>query len=264
MKKSKDKSIIKKFKWLFICFFAILIIIAFLVFCPYFNILSIEVMGNNYYSEDVIVYSSNIEYNTNGFKLISGDFNQLIALRYANIEKEIEKLSYIEEAIVEYKPPSTIKINITERSKCAYIKYFGSILIIDKSGYIIDVVSEDEISSLIEIKGTIFNDYILGQVLTIENEYSLENAIKVIKTVEKSDSTSPNILYDHIDWIDVSEKDNIKISLDDRILVKLGDIRDISYRIEFLKQIFFKGISTKDRGVLDFTKGENPGFIPEN
>jgi cell division protein FtsQ len=55
----------------------------------------------------------------------------------------------------------------------------------------------------------------------------------------------------------------ICIQLDSRILVNLGDLQDLDYRMAFLKEILLEKLNKNDKGTLNFTTGESPEFIPD-
>ena len=50
--------------------------------------------------------------------------------------------------------------------------------------------------------------------------------------------------------------------VDSRLVANYGDLYDISYRIKMSKQIIQKNIDKNEKGILDFTKGDYPVFIP--
>jgi hypothetical protein len=58
-------------------------------------------------------------------------------------------------------------------------------------------------------------------------------------------------------------EDNALISLDNRIIVRFNPKDKLQYTMDFTKEIFFKKISTKETGRLEFSGDQNPSFIPD-
>jgi cell division protein FtsQ len=75
---------------------------------------------------------------------------------------------------------------------------------------------------------------------------------------------SDKAIYNVVDYIDVTDWDNIQIMLDGRVRVNLGNYKKIgNYRLSFLREIFFNKLDETDKGYLDFTTGDAPSFIPD-
>jgi len=260
----------KKFKrgrfWLkFILIIGLLSATLFLLaISPLFNIDGIEVKGNNHYSSAAIVEIADISTGSNGFKVIGKDLKSILSLRYGTAEKRIlSSCPYIKDAEVRYAIPRKVYINIVERNPIGVIPYLGTSLLIDEEGYVLDTVKEPGKDKLITIKGFEFENYELGKKLVLENEYSLENAVDVMKAMEDSDKNDRFKILGLVEGVDVSDGENIRLFVDSRLVVNLGDLQDISYRIGVVKEILQKNLKKKERGLLDFTTGENPIFTPE-
>jgi hypothetical protein len=114
-----------------------------------------------------------------------------------------------------------------------------------------------------EIRGIDFKKYTIGGQLE-ESEISLIiTGVEIINTINNSDKTTDIKLADVLDWVDVISENNAILSLDNRIIVRFNPKDKLQYTIDFTKEIFFKKISTKETGRIEFSGNQNPSFIPD-
>jgi cell division protein FtsQ len=260
---NKSKNI---YKWLksiliFALFTAILVLVG---LSPAFNIKSIEVSGNKHYDSQDIVDVTDITIGSNGFRTIGSSLFNILTLRYGNAEKLILKARpYVKEVKVKFLPPSKVKIDLIERNPVAVVPYYGTGLIIDNEGYILGTEPAEERSGLPIIVGLKFENFELGQPIKLDDQLCLTQAFSVIKAVSESDKDDNFKIGELIESIDVSDENKVCLFIDSRIVVNLGNLKDLDYRIRLLKQLFLKNIKEEDKGLLDFTTGENVVFIPD-
>jgi len=255
----------KAYLWLkFLLIFALTVAILVLTaLSPLFNISSIEVIGNGHYEERDIVEASGIVAGSNGFKTIGNSFINFFTLRYGNAEERILKLlPYIKDVEARFIIPSTVRINVSERKPMAAVPYLGTNLIIDDEGYVLDTVVNSD-SGLPAVKGLKFEDFELGQALKVDNRKSLDQVIKLMKAIYDSDMNDKFKLGEIIDSIDASAEDKICVFIDSRIVANLGSLENLNYRISVLKHVLLKNLKKEDKGLLDFTVGQNPVFMPD-
>lgn len=262
-KKIKKKHFGLKFILVFILFSAVVVLLA---LSPLFTIRQITVSGGQHYKQDDVIAVSGIIAGNNGFKTIGSDLNSIFLLRYGNSEKSILKnLPYVKDVVVKYAVPDKVRIILTERKPICVVPYLGTNLLMDEEGYIIDTVNQGAGNyNLPLVKGLEFQRFELGQVLKVENSENLQAVIKTFGAITDSDKSDKVKILGLIKWIDVSDLKKICLFVDARITVNIGDMQDLSYRISFLKQIYSRNLKPNDKGLLDFTTGENPNFIPEN
>lgn len=262
----KKKKFKKRLMWLKFILLSVMSIITLMLLAlsPLFNLTKIEVEGTQKYKSEDIIKVTGIIMGSNGFKTIGSSVKNILTFRLGKAEQEIIKeFPYIKEANVKYIIPGRIKIVLTERIPVGIIPFNGTNLIIDGDGYVADAVNSLRGVKLPVIKGMRFDNFILGQPLKLENEESLKNLNKILKAIEASDSTEKFKVKDLISFLDVGESKKIRMNLESRITVNFGDLSDIDYRLTFLKQIYTKNLKKEDKGTLDFSTGDNPGFTPE-
>ena len=264
--KQKAKKRKRKKRLLILKIFLLLVLlgttIVLVAFSPLFNIKTIKVKGNQHYKEDDIAVVTSLYPGLNGFKSIGNSFTGFFLLRYGQEEtKLIKSLPYLKSAIVKYIPPSSIQITVIERKPMGIAAYMGAVLVIDREGYVIDILNKGQARDLPEINGLKYDRYELGSRLVTSVPDAVKNVAILLDTIMDSDENGELKLYPIVNSVNVEGK--ISIFVDSRIKVNIGDLRDLNYKISYLKQILLKGIKKEEKGLLDFTSGQNPNFIPE-
>lgn len=237
---------------------------------PICNINGIVVQGSQKYKDEEIIGVTDIYKGGNGFKILGKniqeikDIKDIFLLRYGRAEKNILKSHpYIKEVFVKYLIPNKVSISINERTGVCIIPYLGNYLLMDKEGYILDTVDNPDKSGLPLIKGFNFDRYELGQALKVKVQKGFEDTVALLNAIDDSDKNDKFKIMDIIKVIDVNDTKKVYLLVDNRIEVNIGDLEDLSYKLNFLKQIYLKKISKDDKGLLDFSTGGNPNFIPE-
>ena len=286
----------KKIKF-FLVSILVLAAIVTLMLSPVFNITGVAATGSRHYTQEQLVGVTGLSAGLNGFKTLAvnvgsvGNVDRLFSLRFATAEESIlNSFPYVKEAVVRYKPVGTVRIDIIERQPIALVPYMGTNLLVDDEGYVLDTVQqpEDKVLSnqkgplpsdeespgpsgyvpLPYIKGLMFESYKMGQALICENQDSFMNVKLILESIRDSDESNNTKIMELVNYLDVSTEKSVCLSVDSRIVVNLGDVKSMGYdtllyRINFFRQIFMKNLKKEDRGLLDFTIGDNPKFIPE-
>jgi cell division protein FtsQ len=264
---NKGKKFKRLYSWLkfTMVIIMLLIIIALIAMTPLFNIKRVMVSGNSHYDSNAIISTTGIQIGENGFKAIGQSLIDLILLRHTQAEMNIVKnCHYIKEANVKYIIPSSIRITVSERTPVAFVPFLGTSLLIDGESYIIDTFKDEGDFKLPEIKGLKFDYFELGEKLPVDDSGKVDNAVAVLNALSNSDKDGNYKIMDLINSVDVGDLNNICIFIDSRIVVNIGDMQELDYKIESLRHIYYRNIKKEDKGILDFSKGKNPVFTPES
>ena len=266
LKKGKPKK--KRFKLKLLLFtILVLAIVASLALSPVCNVKRITVKGSQRYKDDQLIGATDIYIGGSSFKIMYKNINHLkniYSFRYGKSEQSILKnYPYIKEAKVTYLFPNEVSINIYERKPICIIPFLGTYLLMDEEEYVVDTIDDPNNSTLPIVKGIGFDSYVLGQALNVKTPQTLNNAIILLKAIDDSDKEDKNKLFDEVRVIDVTDSNRVYLFVDNRIEVNLGDFKDLTYKLNFFKQIYSKKISREDNGLIDLSTGENPNFIPE-
>ncbi len=264
----KRKRALKFVKYLFLTVFGIGTLVL-LVLSPLFNIKWIEVSGNKHYNDTEIIEVADIIMGNNWFRMNGLDLKSILLFRSNQAEERIrENCHYTKKVVVRLGFPNGVDIKITEREPVTVTPYDNTNLLIDQDGYILDLKQDLSEYNLPRVQGLALDNCELGQVVNAEDKKKLDVFLKVLEEMIKLDNDkvydSSKAIYKHVDYVDVSDLDNIGISLDKRVRVNLGNYKKIgSYRLSFLREVFFNKLEKTDKGYLDFTNGDRPNFIPD-
>ncbi len=233
-----------------------------LALSPLFNIKAIVVEGNMHHTKEELAGSTGIVIGLNGFRQFENDFGSILSLRYKDAEKRIlENHSYIKDVKVRFLLPDKVKVIVSEREPFAVVHSGDINLLIDEEGYVLEA-SEETWAGYPVITGLEFSGFRPGQALEPANRDRIKKAKHVLETLEYLDKNSSFKITERLDYIDVAQLKNICIKFDSRILIKLGDLQDMEYKVTFMKEILQNKLGPHEKGTLDFTTGENPEFIP--
>ncbi|HOQ06558.1 MAG TPA: FtsQ-type POTRA domain-containing protein [Clostridiales bacterium] len=235
---------------------------------PFFNIKEIKVVGETRYDAAELAAASGIRTGRNGFRVLFSSESITGFFRIGDAEKAIiEKCPYVRSAEVRYIIPGTVRISVTEREPVAIIELKGIPLLIDKDGYLLEVDPELDTergkNELPVIRTADPGSAVPGKKLDIPEEMLL-SAFKVFDTIREADAMNDVKLLPLVDYVDTSDLSNIRFSLESRIIVNLGRVDELFYKINAAASIFTKNIKINERGTLDFSVGKDPVFTPES
>jgi len=231
---------------------------------PYFYIKDIDAQASEHYDSRTLTAVSGIVTGENGFKLLFEEPGKFYMLRIGSAERRIAKsCPYVKSARVRYMIPSTVRIEVSERMPAALLRLEGTSLIIDKEGYLLELNQQGEMAGMPVFKGIIPDSFALGT--KIENdEKKLITAFKVYDYIKQIDEETTDKFLPRVDFIDVSDPDNISLSLESRITANLGEAEELNYKINAIKAVMANNIKNDERGKLSFSSDEKIVFTPEN
>lgn len=257
-KKPKKKSRFGKFL-LKVIVFAVAVIL--LALSPLFNVKYIQVNGSKYYKNEDIITAAGIYEDQNGFGYVGSSLEKIITLRCGNAETAIiDACPYIGEARVKFQIPWKIVINVSERAPMAIVDSMGTYILIDSEGIALEAVDGIEGYNLPVVKGLSSKNFELGKKIETSNTDKVSLVAELLNNINKSDENDSLKLQDQIISIDVTDSDNVLVSLISGLNVNYGDLRNIKYRLSFTKQIYYKVLKKDEKGTLDFTSGPDPNF----
>lgn len=259
----KKRRKIRKRIFLFLLFITVCAGIVYFAMSPFFNVKNVELKGKTRYNKDEIFNASGLILSENGFKSIGGDIKSYILLRNKHAEDNIQKLfPYIDTAEVSFRIPSSFVIEVTERLPFMLFKYHDSYLILDKTGYILDIVDEKKKPKLPEFTAKVTETIKPGVFLKTKPQEAFTKISSLIEQIKDKDVNETFKISQNITYLKCDEKGNVYIDLNNKLLVNLGDMKNLSYRIDFLRNIYLTGLRKDETGLLDFTLEDNPVLQP--
>ncbi len=174
---------------------------------------SIEVKGNKYYDESKIILLSGVS---------EGD-NIFMASMFANTDKIVQTLPYIREADVSFSIPNGLIITVKNQAPYYSLKSGDDYFLVSRDNRLLEKVDKKP-EKLMFIEGPKLKSDKIGDYVEFEKPRytkALDEVTESLKKNKVKDITS----------ISVKDINNITITYDDRILIKLGLPDDIDYKI---------------------------------
>lgn len=221
-KRQNRKTIIIKgiIKWT-ILLSALAASIVFFMMSPLFNIVQIDVVGNEKIQTDTIISLSQITLGDNIYKTSS-----------KQIEQNIKENAYIQEVEIKRKLPNKIMITVKERKTTYMLEYASSYAYINNQGYILDISQEIKEVPIIEGYATKEEEIKPGSRLCDDDLEKLENVLRIV------DSANSNGIGNLITRINIQDKQNYTLIMEEaKKIVYLGDASNLSNRMVYLKAI---------------------------
>lgn len=215
-KQNKIKKIIK----VFILFSILIGIGIFLSTSEMFNIIDIQISGNEQVMAEELEIDDKIGSN-------------IFLLTKSQIRNDIKKNPYIKYVYIKKILPNKLVIKVEEREKAFMIKNDNTYIYLDKQGYILEK-TEINFAKII-ILGYTTNNFELGQRLNEKDLKKLEDIIRIIencKEIEINDKiTSINILDsgEYIVYIQEMKK-----------MIYIGDTTNLANKMLYIKAILKK------------------------
>lgn len=236
---------IKRKRIIFIFLIMLLVcIIAFIIIfkTDIFTVKYVEFLGNENISEEEIFMDSGI---------VLG--NHIFKEKTNNIQSNLYRNPYIKTAIIKRKLPNKLIIQITERVDKAAIPFMNEFLIIDEDGMVLRSSSSNERLKIID--GLEFSNFMEGTILKARDNDQLNKALEITKEIDLDEMI--------IKELDITNKENIIIKLNDDLICKIGEGKNMRYRLQLLKKIL-EDLKDKDinRGVIDISHEGYPSYRP--
>ncbi|MDR0914692.1 MAG: FtsQ-type POTRA domain-containing protein [Oscillospiraceae bacterium] len=202
----------------------------------FFKAETIEVSGKTPYKAEEIIAASGLQKGENIF----------LADKQQAEKKVVDNFPYIESARVNIKIPNGLVIEVTKAKGTYQIDTSaGEFLLISEQGRILESQTERN-ESLPLVLGANLKTTQAGKTA----EYDDSNVNKILQQVQ---ATLAENKFEDIRSIDVSNTSAIKLDYDDRILIDLGNITQLDYKIRTAQRIIFDKLDPENTGII---KGE--------
>lgn len=201
----------------------------------FFKIENISVTGNSKYADGDIVAASGIEKGQNLFRIDPADAKQSIESIFP----------YVETARVRRVFPSGVNIEISQAKPQAALKYSGGYMLITLSGKVLETSLESLPSGFIQIVGVDPGELEPGKFLPD----SFKEQLTMLGYLEQAFDEVP--LEQEVNLIDLSDRLDIKILFQKRIILRLGSEGDLVEKLTFAKAIISEHLGDNFVGVLN-------------
>lgn len=234
--KNRKKRKRNKFLTNFLILFFVIIVGFVLSVTVFFNIEKITVTGDGQYTIDEIIKSGKVKEGDNLFRTNS-----------KNIAKRIEKkLVNVDQANVQKKFPNSLNIEIVQAVPMFVFPYKDQFAIISQKGKFLEICEQNSFN-LCQIIGVDINNYNIQDYIFNRNDN-----FDLISTIYES-LKKQNFEMHQINKIDISDKNSINIIFENRIEIKLGNKKEMDYKLKFSKFLIDEKIAKEEKGVINST-----------
>ena len=232
-RKTKMKRRLTVFVFLFLCAAVILTVLK----APFFNIKSIECVGQEKLSRKEILKAADIDTGTNVF-----------SVNIESVKRKVAAIPAVSDSNVRRIFPNKIKIWVRECKEAGYISLNGQIAVVDPNGKIIKIVSDDEETKagMAEILGIEAVTDKPGNIISAEEDIVARELYECMGTLDKLG------MLDKVSLIDLSDASDLKIGYDNRLEIYLGRYENLEYKLTFVGKVIAENISDYEKAKLDY------------
>lgn len=220
----------------------------------FFKVDTVEVEGNDRYSQQEIIDVAGIQPGENMFL-----FN-----KFDSINAVLTKLSYVDTVTIRRSLPSTVRITVTECPAAAAVKdeERSCWWLVNASGKIVERVTDTP--DVPEVTGLAPTDPTVGQQMTVaeEQRLQLDAMTELLTSMQKRE------LLGGANSLDLSSSSVALLQYDGRIEVRLKLSSDFDYEMRVLGEVMKSYVDAKwkdtDTGALDFTLDDGQPHLIKN
>lgn len=232
-------------------FVLITAILVSLLFVPFFNISSVSCSGTAVLSEEAVINASGVALGVNIFRI-----------PVHKIEESIEKtLPYVADVSVHRSFPSSVLLEVTERTPVAYVQNGATYLVIDGEGIALETAENLSVRGTLPLVPDLKLDsekkIVLGEKVAVLNDYRLNELLACIKLVSQKDN-----LKGRVTKIMVNDLLQYEVTVEDRVLAIIPIDSDLDYQLDFMLAALAQQSPTIE-GEIDLTIEGKAAFRPK-
>jgi len=213
-----------------------------LLILVFFRVDKIEVTGNVRYTPEEVADASGI---TLGDVLMGVNKTRAAS-------RILVKLPYVKQVEVAKLLPGTVRFTLVEcRAVAAAESEFGVRWLINQDGKLLEALDNDAEITYPLIQGTVLELPNAGDQVVYDDPERGAQATEILQEVLSAG------LQDQIRLIDVTDESQIVLSYDDRVEVRIGDITDVGYKLQYMI-LAMEHLGAEARGMLDLSFSEGP------
>ncbi len=208
----------------------------------FFQVKTIEVKGNSFYSDNEVAEASGV---------VQGD-NLFFINRFSAASRIFAKLAYVEGVSIDRKLPSSLIIDVVESEAIACVETDNGLWAIDRSCKLLSKVSSEDAAALVRIKGFTLESPVQGEIISLAGSDAaavsyLSDMLKQISALNMRQS---------IEYIDMSDPGSPEFDYLGRFTVIMGAYENIPYKFQLLIAAV-AGLQSGDCGTLDLSIDES-------
>lgn len=198
-----------------------------------FRINEYDISGNSMYTNEQILDAGGLKYGRNLYSI--------------NLDKTAEKIKdsliYIEDISLRRKLPDKFIIEVTEAKAFACCEYESRYAIITKSGRYLETEQLGARAGLIQIKGMELTNVALGEDFESRDETKRTIILELMESISE-------ICNGKITEIDITDRTNITMVYDNRIIIDFGSSMDYEYKLKYITAIIEENLDPAAEGEI--------------
>lgn len=202
----------------------------------FFQVRSIEVNGNSFYSDEEISEASGVA---------EGD-NLFFINRFSAASRIFAKLAYVEGVSIDRDLPSGLIINVRESEAIACVETDNGLWAIDRTCKLLSKVSAADAAALVRIKGISVTSPTQGEVISIGDDSAVAYLSEMLRQISALN------LRHSITYIDMSKASSPEFDYLERFTVVMGAYENVGYKFQLLLASV-AGLQSGDCGTLDLS-----------
>lgn len=226
---------------------AVLVLLA-VIFAPtiFFQVSTIDVSRDTRYKSEELIKSTGVKEGDNMFFL---DTKQIAE----DLKKEYP---YLDTVKLHRKMPSTLQIEVTDRTEALSLEQNGKYFVLDLTGKVLEE-KKSAAKNTATVTGISTKGLEVGNTIDENKQDKIASVIKLLELADAYDMKA------HIKTIDVEKAYDVRITYDKQYTILLGALEEsnIEHKIQFLKAIL-KEPSLPDTGVIDLTDEKEARYRP--
>ena len=231
----------------FLAIFAVLVVVAFVLYGVVFQVRTINVVGNSRIQKAEIVRLSGLKEGQNS-----------LSIDDEAVMRKVESNRYLRCTLVDVQWNS-VTIHVKEREPVAYLNHNGMVIQLDNRGFVLEesLTMSADVESMVKVIGLDVRRCALGQTITLNQADQLETYTQVL--VELKAMKGLDLLRE----LDMSSMESIYLAIADKFYVRLGSSDNIHEKLRAFMITREKVIEMGyDAGTIDVTNPGKPTFAP--
>lgn len=222
-----------------------IMVCAVIVLAPtvFFRVSTVSITGDTRYTQEELIASSGVQKGDNMFFLDSGHICQTLYDAYP----------YLETVTLHRRLPSTLQIEVSERTPALSIESGNAYLLMDMSGKIVEKVSAEAADTVVVV-GVDTGELEVGDTIDDKQE-------KLLTVLNLMNLMTQYEMDDEIKRIDIQKAYDVRVQYADQYTILFGNLNELEHKIQFLQAILRES-SLPDSGVIDLTDDKEARYRP--
>lgn len=211
----------QRYRFLYKAFTLALIVCAgVLALTLFFKVDTVRIQGRSRYADAELLETAGIE---------KGD-NLFLFSRSAVRKRLFDAYPYLDTAIVERKLPNKIVIRVADAKPAVAIGSETTYYYMDAGGKLLEQVAVDQLGEVPVVTGVTIEDAEVGKRLNMRRNENLRQLSQLLTSLDAND------LMDRVDFINLSEMNNVRVGCDGHMYIRFGTLEDLDKKMRFAQK----------------------------